>query len=251
LKQLKILLNRKNINGLVSIILFLFALTMLMKKIKSHIILRYLILAFILLEFPSCFKNLTVQNLVYFNDFETGQYNGIELSRFYLSTDTPKVFVFNGSKVLGGFNNGAFSVSLGHLPEHNAINVEFDLYIHGPWQGDYLGTSNIPDLWKILIDDKNVLLTTFSNTSYKQSYPSYYLSGPEYPARGDAYITAIPGRCSTANQPDGSSWYKFVTTIPHTQDSTTIYCADALQPYNSGCIKSWSIDNLKITAIKY
>ncbi len=222
-----------------------------MKKKLSDIIIRSLILCFIFFEFPSCFKNLTVQNLVYFNDFETGQLNGVVTGRFYLSTDTAKIFTFNGSKVLGGFNNGLFSIGLNHLPVHNAINIEFDLYIHGPWGGDSLSSINVPDLWKILIDNQNVLLTTFSNTNQKQSYPNYYLTGSEYPARGDAYINALAGRCSTANQPDGSSWYKFSTTIPHSQDSVNVLCSDALQPYNTGCLKSWSIDNLKITAIKY
>jgi len=168
-----------------------------------------------------------------------------------LSHDTAKIFHYNGSNVLGGFNNGAFTIFLKNLPKHNAISVEFDLFIHGQWQGDYLGSSNIPDLWKVVIDNNNILLTTFSNTSYLQSYPGYYLSGPEHPARGNAYNNALPGICSTQNLPNGTCWYKYIKTIPHTQDSATIICSDALQPLNSGCIKSWSVDNLKVTAIKY
>ena len=189
--------------------------------------------------------------MVYYNDFETGQLQGIEVSRFYLSTDTAKIFNYNGSKVLGGFNNGRFTIFLNNLPEHNAISVEFDLYIHGPWQGDHLSSFNIPDLWSIKIDDRNILLTTFSNTNYPQAYPNYYLTGTEYPARGDSWVDKMPGVCSTANQPDATSWYKYITTVQHNQDSVTIICNDALQPYNTGCIKSWSVDNVKVTAIKY
>jgi len=45
--------------------------------------------------------------------------------------------------------------------------------------------------------------------------------------------------------------YKIVQQFAHSNKSFQLSLSDALQPFNAECEKSWSIDNIKITAFKY
>ena len=93
-------------------------------------------------------------------------------------------------------------------------------------------------------------MLTFSNTSYQQSYPNFYQNS-NLPARANAWDINLPGVCSSQGVLGGTSSYKINKTIGHSGNSFKLDCSDALQPFNDSCFKSWSIDNLSITAIKY
>jgi hypothetical protein len=133
-----------------------------------------------------------------------------------------KIFDYNGSRILGGFNNTRISFIIDKLPEHNAVNVEFDLYIHDKWEGNKIGVGGIPDIWEMDIDDNVVLLTTFSNTPNQQAYPNFYTPGAGLPARANAFDINLPGVCSSQGVSNGSSSYRISKTFPHSTSTLQI-----------------------------
>ena len=215
----------------------------------------FLIVLFInMVLFSSCFKNLPDKAVVYNNDFESGSQHKLTVVNLNGVVDSVKTFQFNGGKVFGNFNNNRIELKLDSLPTHNTLKITFDLYIHDKWDGDYLipGGNNIPDAWQMLLDGGQIHVTTFSNSNFGQSYPKNYVAGtPSNPARSDAWDTNLPGLCTLKSSPNGSTLYKIEITTAHTNNRANISCNDALQPFGSFCQKSWSIDNLMVTAIQY
>lgn len=92
------------------------------------------------------------------------------------NTSTP----VNGLKVLGLFDNDEVSFDADVLPPHDRVWLCFDLYIMGAWDGSqYMNADETkiigPDLWVNYVDDRRLLMTTFSNQpQYKQAFPSNY-----------------------------------------------------------------------------
>ena len=197
-----------------------------------------------------CFSNLTKKTVVYFNDFEQDNLNGIQLLSTYGVETRRRTEMFNGSRVLGRFNNNAVILKLDSLPASEWVSVEFDLYIHDQWEGDHVRPgAGIPDIFHVSVNDQDALVTTFSNTAYKQSYPNWWPANIPSPPRGNALDTTLTGVCSMKGLPNGTSAYKFIKTFLYSGKSFKLDCRDALQPNDSLCLKSWSMDNLKITAI--
>jgi len=199
-----------------------------------------------MLSFSSCVKDLTKLKVVYQNDFEDYQLNSIKVSGWQNGTfgdiNNIKIIDYNGNKVLGRFNNNIIQLTLTNLPKHTAISVQFDLYIHDRWKND---------LWKMTFDGLDYLLTGFSNDStIQQAYPNWLNGGAALsPAYSDAFTTHLPGVCRLASSSHGTSMYKIVRTILHTDSTFQLQCSDAVHPLNDDCELSWSMDNLKITTI--
>lgn len=198
-----------------------------------------------------CFKNLPEKRIIYNNDFEGEDTSHIKVYNIYGLVDSLKIDTFHGSKVLGRFNNHLVVLRLNNLPEHNALKFQFDLFVHGNWDGDHLQPGNpVPDVWVMKVNDYPVYVTTFSNGPYNQSFPDNYNPNvSKNPPRSNAW-EVLPGVCATAMKEDGSTHYKIEYTTAHT-GTMELALNDALQPFNSPCSKSWSIDNLRITAIQY
>ncbi len=212
-------------------------------------------LAFMLITgmiLSSCFKQLPDKHIVFDCDFNDYNRKGIELYNHAGKIDSAMVFLYNGSPVLGRFNNNLVTFTMDTLPTHNAVHIQFDLFIHDKWDGNYLDPiSGIPDVWNIRLDNNLILVTTFSNGTKTQAFPDYYNPGVTLnPAHSNAWAL-FPGVCASAAQNDGTSYYKFDYITSHTASKITIDMNDALQPFNSLCLKSWSLDNIKITAIQY
>jgi len=185
--------------------------------------------------------------VVYSNDFENGD----------LSNITGGVLgQFNGSKVLGQFSNGDFILSVNNLPKHDLITVSFDLYIHDNWRGNL--PPDGPEIWQMKIDNAVYTYATFSNLGCKpgnicppQSYPANYPSTENNPQTG-AYRTDLPGVCSLASSPTGTTMYKITKTFKDSYNTLSLECLDNLDQKdfsNPKCEKSWSIDNIVIQAI--
>lgn len=202
--------------------------------------------------FSACFKNLPDKKVVYFNDFEDGKNTSLVV---YNSSgalkDSVKIFGFQDNKLFGRFNNNLVELKLANLGKHNIVQIEFDLYIHDKWDGDHLiSGSTIPDAWQMTVDNYPFYLTTFSNGPYGQSFPGNYKAGAvSNPAHANAWNISLPGICALKDSANGSSLYKIEVITSHNADVIRIACNDALQPFNSLCQKSWSIDNLRVTAI--
>jgi len=198
----------------------------------------------------SCTKNLTQLNIVYQNDFNKSSIKNIVTFDYYGATKV-KFFYFNGSMVLGPFNNAGADFNISDIPEHNILEVSFDLYTHDNWEGNKPTQYGIPDLFVMKYDGNPRFLTSFSsNTQYQQSYPEWFPQGSN-PALGNSILNDLPGRCAWKDRKNGTSMYKIVKQFAHTNNTFQLTLSDALQPFQSECEKSWSIDNLKITAFTY
>ena len=195
---------------------------------------------------------------VYFNDFNSEDYTGL---------DSVYISEFDGSRVMGNFNNSGFSLSLKDLPEHDFIRLTFDLYIHDSWEGN---TNNLQldvpdhDAWIMEFDpnepintfEKIFYETTFSNGlcipgwCFNQSYPNQFPF--DYDARTEAQTRSTFGRCLWSDNPIGTSIYKFDKTFPHDRTETVIAFYDRLKregDFPPLCEESWSLDNLGVSVI--
>lgn len=193
---------------------------------------------------------------VYSNDFNNGDYSGI---------DSVFISEFDGSPMMGNFNNSGFSLTLNDLPEHDYIKLTFDLYIHDSWEGNSnesgLGVLD-HDAWflefdrdkKIKAHEKILFETTFSNGlcieswCFTQSYPNQFPFNQK--AKTEALSRTLEGRCLWQTAPNGTSIYRIERVFPHKRVSTVISFYDRLkQPDSSSplCDESWSLDNLGIS----
>jgi len=196
----------------------------------------------------SCNTHVSKQALVYNNDFEKGDLTNITGGI---------IGQFNGSAVLGQYNNGFFNLKVNNLPKHDQITVSFDLYIHDTWDGNKTAPDG-PDMWQMLVDGNTYISTTFSNSPCAagdfcppQSYPFNYPNNYNNPKTG-AYRTDLPGVCSMKGIIGWTTQYKIVKTFTHSNNTLLLQCFDKLvQPNVSDpkCDESWSIDNINIQAI--
>ena len=202
----------------------------------------------------SCENAIDEEIIIYSNDFEGMDENGISGARFS---------EFNNSVVLGNFNNGEFSLQLHNLPQHDFIWVQFDLIIHDSWDGN-TKTENGPDRWLMEINESVskkspfdfIRETSFSNSicnsslCYRQSFPQVFPSNNQ-PKSGIS--TSANGFCLFSANDQGSSVFDISEVIPHTKNQLLLRCYDLLRSSRSIqdplCDESWSIDNIIIRAI--
>ena len=197
---------------------------------------------------------------VYFNDFDVAPYRGNNIDGVFLSQ-------FDGSQVMGNFNNSGFDLTLERLPAHAFIRIRFDLYIHDTWEGNSNNSETDEvdhDAWYLEFEpeellnpaDKIIFETTFSNWicvpawCFGQSYPNGFPHFNE--ARSGALVRTAPGRCLWSGSDNGTSIYKFDKTFPHTRKNTVIAFYDRLkqsEPFSHLCEESWSLDNLRVSVI--
>ena len=96
---------------------------------------------------------------------------------------------------LGPFNNEILNFKLPDLPPHKRVEVVFDLFIMGSWEGnasvDPRGRAVGPDVWRLsAASGPELIQTTFSNVGFierydHQAYPDSYPDG-DHPARTGA-----------------------------------------------------------------
>jgi len=213
------------------------------QKNKKHFIKGLVGTLLVLLCFTSCFKNLTQVTVIYQNNFDDYDQKGIKVFPYLGQANPISIVKFNGNPVLGMFNNTSIEITLPGLPQHTAITVSFDLYIHDTWRND---------LWKYTFDGVDYKLTGFSNDStVQQAYPNNIGNGSALsPAMTGAQNKNLPGACALANSPHGTAMYRIEQTILHSNSTFDFQCSDAGAFLYTPCNRTWSIDNLTITMIK-
>ncbi|RZK71693.1 MAG: hypothetical protein EOO85_19830 [Pedobacter sp.] len=205
---------------------------------------------FIILLAPSCAKEAQSEVTVYENGFESNDLSGIT---------SGAISAYNGSKILGFYNKSGFTLQVDELPAHDLVEVSFDLFIHDTWDGNKqgVGVVNGPDMWKMIIDGKEFISTTFSNTDCgiytcnTQSFPFAYPNFNTNPKTG-AFRTDLPGLCLLNGTVGGTTQYKIKYQVRHERSTLIIQCLDELKESiatDQLCDESWSIDNLKVKAI--
>jgi len=196
----------------------------------------------------SCTKNVQQVVEVYHNNFESNDLTGIR---------NGMLDSFNNTQVLGMYNASGFDLVVNDLPQHDMVEITFDLYIHDSWDGNKLGIDSVdgPDIWQMKVDDELYINTTFSNaicptTTFcpPQSYPSDYLNSNHNPRQGASKID-LPSVCHDTSS---STLYKIKKNIRHTGSKLTLQCMDQLVQLNTSdpqCDESWSVDNINIRII--
>lgn len=198
----------------------------------------------------ACHKDIQSQSEVYTNDFEsatlTGIVGGIQSN-------------YDGKKVLGFYNNSGFTLTLPGLAKHELVLVKFDLYLHDTWGGNHTGNDVVfdgPDIWQMKIDNETVINTTFSNSGCQATYCQQQSYPKNFPFHHDAGTgasrTDLPGRCSLANIPGGTTMYRIDKIFNHSGSTIKLDFKDLLKQSNAPdmlCDESWSLDNLSVSIL--
>lgn len=210
---------------------------------------KFILVLVLTISFFSCKNSISNEAIFYQNDFE---------SQNLASIQNGIISQFNGSNVLGNFNNQNFVLSLNNLPGHDLVSITFDLYIHDQWEGNQAAPAG-PDIWQMLVDGDIFINTTFSNAACgvnvfcpPQSYPNNYPNNNHNPKAG-AYQTNLPGFCSMKGIANYTTLYKISKTFTHTSNAISIECLDKLVQTDAAdpkCDESWSVDNIVVKTIK-
>ncbi|MBC7759372.1 MAG: hypothetical protein H7069_10975 [Phormidesmis sp. FL-bin-119] len=204
----------------------------------------------VIVVLSSCHKEIQSQTEVYTNNFEgaslAGIQGGIES-------------VYDSKKVLGFYNNSGFTLTLSGLAKHDLLLVKFDLYLHDSWGGNNTGTIDVvdgPDVWQLKINNETLINTTFSNSGcfptycQQQSYPKNFPF--HHDAGTGASRTDLPGRCSLANVPGGTTMYRIEKIFNNSSSNLVLEFKDLLKQNNAVnmlCDESWSLDNLSVSIL--
>lgn len=198
----------------------------------------------------ACHKDIQSQTEVYTNNFEAASLQGIQGG---------VQSVYDNKRVLGFYNNGGFTLTLPGLARHDLVLVKFDLYLHDSWGGNNTGNRDVidgPDVWQLKINNETVINTTFSNSGcfptycQQQSYPGNFPF--HHDAGTGASRTDLPGRCSLANTPGGTTLYRIEKIFNNSSSNLVLEFKDLLKQSNAVnmlCDESWSLDNLSVSIL--
>lgn len=150
---------------------------------------------------------------------------------------------------LGPFGNDSVLLRIEDLSQHDSLVIEIDVYILGSWDGVV-----DDDRLTIVLDSNDTLLcSTFSNTAYKQSYPS--LRARElHPSRAGAHETDVTGWTFTEpkiyNGPLDAG-YRLRFTVPHKKSTVLLGFSAVLQdirpiPAN----EAWGIGAVRVHLVQ-
>ena len=226
-----------------------------------------------IISIKSCsYPELTKNELVYENDFEKNILEGI---------DGGSISNYNGSNVIGNFNNDGFTLNLNNLENHSFVYISFDLYIHGSWDGNFNGFNekdhgfeDQPDLWVMELRpemtnyqdiDFQQFKTTFSNSPcwpnycLRQSYPNSFPFSNN-PKTGSAEMNMTENCISEGWNNVKTTKYQIEKGFNHKGNALVVRFYDELFQPNAiddfgqsveKCDESWSMDNLKVRIISY
>lgn len=228
---------------------------------------RIVIIIYCFAFINSCsYPEIIRDELVYENDFESADLKNI---------DGGGLTLFNNSQVIGNFNNDGFTLHLDDIGDHEYIFVSFDLYVHGSWDGNLNGFSenDRADKWIMEYKPEMELFkgnefdkfeTTFSNSPcwsnycLLQSYPDSYPSNNN-PKTG-SFKTNLDEMCAGNFFGGPTTLYKIEKGFRSNGDAIVLRFYDQLYQPNAidkdgipqeKCDESWSLDNLRIRAVKY
>ena len=235
-----------------------------MNKFSKINLLFILFVAFVI---DSCSYPEMVRNeLVYENDFESSDLNSI---------DGGDIMSFNNTNVIGDFNNDGFTLFLEDVGDHDYVFISFDLYIHGSWDGNLNGFSenDKPDKWVMefkpdmqLYKDPSSdhFTTTFSNSPcwsnycLRQSYPEVYPF--ENNPKTGSFKTNMAKICTDSFFGEKTTLYQIEKGFKSSGNSVIVRFYDELYQPNAidkdgipqqKCDESWSMDNIRVRAVKY
>ncbi len=150
-------------------------------------------------------------------------------------------------KVLGEFGNQTVHLDLEGLPPHDSITLSFDLLIIRSWDGNDARYG--PDIWRLAVDGKETLKTSFSNTTSPQSYPARYPASRR-PRAAAAAVNCYGYTWALSGIFDGpmDAAYRITRTLPHTGKSVRLsFGASLVDPDEILANESWALDDVVVT----
>jgi hypothetical protein len=171
-------------------------------------------------------RDLTLVNAVY---YQTGFGAGADAHWTPSTVSNPT----GSNSLLGPFSNDTVNLVFTDLISHDEVQLCFDLYILGGWDGDQAGS---PDRWTYSLDGQPALSTTFSNRAgLSQAFP---VSGSQAQT-GAAQVADFNGD-GLAND----AVYTHCATFPHSGAALNFSFAasglDASEP------ETWALDNVHL-----
>lgn len=151
---------------------------------------------------------------------------------------------------LGPFGDETVTLDLDNLPAHTLLNISFDLFVIGSWNGNAAGP-NGPDRFQFRADGNTLLDTTLSNTATNQAYPGAFGIG-NFPATAGSEednslgygLTGIPASQPPASPADAV--YRLAFSIPHAANTLSLDF-EALLASIAGDFEQWGIDNVTVS----
>ncbi len=155
---------------------------------------------------------------------------------------------FKSNLFLGKLSNNTAAFSVYNLTEHDSITISFDIYIIGTWDGN--DKTYGQDVFMLKIDSNEYIKTSFSNTTFTQSYPELNIGNKSYKAKtGARAINKLGFTWKEHNRYDGimDAVYSITLTVPHHNNSTDILFSCTLRDSdNSLYNESWGLDNVTL-----
>ncbi len=94
-----------------------------------------------------------------------------------------------------------------------------------------------PDTWQLKINNETVINTTFSNSGCQPTYCQQQSFPKNFPFHNDAGTgasrTDLPGRCSLANVPGGTTMYRIEKIFNHSGSNLLLEFKDLLKQNNA------------------
>jgi len=164
-----------------------------------------------------------------------------------------RYFAFDGDRNLGRFERGGITQVIEGIIPHNYIRVQFDLYIHDKWEGNGL-RGNGQDVFIFKIDNSTLHFSSIINTKCldrnceaSQSFPNIIGQGTN-PENAGINRADLLGVCHYKDESGGTKLIKIDQLFPHASKNLSInIAADIKESGSDLCLKSWSLDNLKVT----
>ncbi len=183
------------------------------------------------------FKQGAFADTVFSTDFENGvplEFSGGTLASTegYNSYGFGSQYYWDDSK-----EDGAITLNLSDLPQHNTIDLKFHVAIIDSWDGNtHWAGWPAPDYFNVSIDNNEVFHETFDNCDglWDQSYKGPYLVYKEAIARS-------PGE-------NDSAYIITLTDISHSANTLTIKWYASGNGWQAGWDESYAIDNVVVTA---
>jgi hypothetical protein len=194
---------------------------------------------------------VTAEQTVYTGNFDTGPGSGwTDTGGGEVTTSTTP----SGRNFLGEFNNQEIMLELNELPQHNYVEVSFDLYILRSWDGNRASRDSAmlgpqfppifgPDIWEFAVGEETLLSASFANwDQHTQSYPKNFGQG-SFPARTGSVEAGSLGY-TYEHYTNQDAVYRLSFTTAHTGETLRLYFRDlGLQPIED---ESWGLANLRV-----
>ncbi|HEV2757654.1 MAG TPA: hypothetical protein VG318_17985 [Actinomycetota bacterium] len=158
----------------------------------------------------------------------------------------------SGRRFLGRFSADTVDLTVDDLPRHRSVQISFDLFIVGSWDGVARGPGLGPDRFQVRADGPDPIFdAAFTNLApdsiTRQSYPLQYGAG-ECPGESGGSEADTLGYLFRGTVRD--SVYRITTNVDHVASSVRVrFTGFGLTTPSSEPLsdESWGLDNVMIT----